>query len=48
MEISGICPICGKQGKMYPCQLCGSRVCSECYHHQRGVCRLCRRGLRMD
>ncbi|MEN6329591.1 MAG: orotate phosphoribosyltransferase [Methanobacteriaceae archaeon] len=48
MEIPGICSICGRQGKMYTCQFCGSLVCSDCYDHFRGVCRLCRRGRRMN
>ncbi|HMK54341.1 MAG TPA: orotate phosphoribosyltransferase [Methanobacteriaceae archaeon] len=46
MEIPGICRICGRPGKMHTCKMCGSSVCSRCYDAQKGICQLCRRGLK--
>ncbi|WP_414469466.1 orotate phosphoribosyltransferase [Methanobacterium sp. ACI-7] len=43
MEISGLCNICGKPGKMYTCSLCGSLICRECYDQSKGVCKPCKK-----
>ncbi|MBZ2166120.1 MULTISPECIES: hypothetical protein [Methanobacterium] len=41
MEVSGICSICGRPGKMYTCTLCGSIICGKCYNIQKAVCKSC-------
>ncbi|ADZ08929.1 orotate phosphoribosyltransferase [Methanobacterium lacus] len=41
MELTGICSLCGKTGKIHTCQLCGSLVCEECYNPSKGICRSC-------
>ena len=39
----GLCDICGKQGILYSCSLCGKRVCGDCVS-VRGVCKTCLSG----
>ena len=41
VEVSGICNLCGRPGKMYTCSLCGGIVCGNCYNLQKGVCKSC-------
>ncbi|WP_231916335.1 hypothetical protein [Methanobacterium congolense] len=42
VEVTGICSICGRAGKMYTCSLCGAIVCGNCYDMERGICKPCR------
>ncbi|KAB2941029.1 MAG: orotate phosphoribosyltransferase [Candidatus Methanoperedens sp.] len=37
MEVTGVCSICGRPGKLHTCMLCGSLVCSRCIT-EKGVC----------
>jgi hypothetical protein len=43
LEVTGICNICGKAGKMHTCSLCGNIVCKSCYDAEKGICKSCKR-----
>ncbi|NJD54130.1 MAG: orotate phosphoribosyltransferase [Candidatus Methanoperedens sp.] len=43
MEVTGVCSICGRPGKLHTCMLCGSLVCSRCITGE-GVCIRCSQG----
>ncbi|WP_096204328.1 orotate phosphoribosyltransferase [Candidatus Methanoperedens nitratireducens] len=45
MEVTGICSICGRPGKLFTCPLCGRLVCSRCLTGE-GICVQCARGRR--
>ena len=42
----GICDICGDAGRLHSCMLCGRRVCLACYAGDKGVCKICLRGMK--
>jgi|GEM_PF-708286 RecJ-like exonuclease len=46
LEITGICNVCGRSGKMYTCSMCGTIVCADCYDHELGLCRSCKNILK--
>jgi hypothetical protein len=43
MEVTGVCSICGRPGKLHTCMLCGSLVCSRCIT-EKGICVRCSDG----
>ena len=47
MEVSGLCNVCGKAGMLFPCNMCGRRVCTDCIT-VKGVCKQCIGGRTMS
>ncbi len=41
--IEGICKICGKNGLLSTCQICGVHACSHCFDNSMGMCKKCAR-----
>jgi len=45
MELSGLCDICGNfSRKLFTCNICGTRCCSNCFISNLGVCKRCAKG----
>ncbi|HDN50692.1 MAG: orotate phosphoribosyltransferase [Thermoplasmata archaeon] len=43
MELSGLCSVCGKPGRMYTCSICGRNVCGAHFDMTHGMCSMCER-----
>ncbi|MBM3309099.1 MAG: orotate phosphoribosyltransferase [Candidatus Altiarchaeales archaeon] len=48
MELSGICDLCGKTGKLSTCMLCGKRICMNCSTPNSRTCKNCISGRMQD
>jgi len=48
MDLTGLCDICGRPGKLFTCMLCGKRVCIACFALNRGLCKNCLSGKARD
>jgi len=38
----GVCKVCGSRDASYICARCGGMVCSGCFHHELGLCSVCK------
>ncbi len=40
VDLTGVCDLCGRPGKLVSCARCGKRVCEKC--RKGTVCKLCK------